>query len=117
MDAEKVTFDLNEVIEQTGLEVDEYLEIYELYQESFAELMQDLEKSLADRNDEAVMHAAHTLKGASANIGFIHIADLAKSIQDDPGNFEMVGETVPKLWSTYQELNREVEAIAQAQQV
>ena len=107
-----VTFDVKDVIERTGLDLEDYLEIYELFQENFNELMGDLKQALADQETEKLMHTAHTLKGSTSNIGFAHIADLAKKIQDDPGDFEQAANLIPQMEELYVVLDKQVQAVA-----
>ena len=89
-------FNLNEVIERTGLEIDEYLEIYELFQESFRELLDDVKAALAETDSEKIMHAAHTLKGATINMGFNSLSDWALKVQLEPENFALVETAIPR---------------------
>ena len=42
IDTQDVKFDVQEVIDKTGLDLEDYLEIYELFQENFNELMIEL---------------------------------------------------------------------------
>lgn len=105
-----IAFDLNDVIRRTGLEIDEYLEIFELYKDSFEELMTELTRASDEDDSEGIMHNAHTLKGASSNIGFTHISALAARIQDDPGNGELVEATLPQIREEYEKLKEELES-------
>lgn len=106
-----IAFDLNDVIRRTGLEIDEYLEIFELYKDSFEELMTEMTRAFDEDDTEGIMHNAHTLKGASSNIGFAHISALASRIQDDPGNRELVEATLPLIREEYEKLKEELESI------
>jgi len=103
---------LQSVIDATGLEMDEYLEIYEIFQENFEELMQDLENGLAANDSEKILHASHTIKGATSNIGFTDLSKIAGDVQNDPGNTELVASAIPKLKEMYGLLNSEVESLA-----
>jgi HPt (histidine-containing phosphotransfer) domain-containing protein len=41
----------------------------------------DLRQAIVDRDDVAISHEAHYIKGASANVGIISITALAKQIE------------------------------------
>ena len=106
------TFDLNEVIKRTGLEIEEYMEIFDLYKDSFDELMGDLTRAYNENDTDGVMHTAHTLKGASSNIGFTHISNLASRIQEDPGNRELVKDTLPRIREEFEKLKEEMQSVS-----
>lgn len=108
-------FDIDSVIERTGLDLDEYLEIYELFQESFQELMSELKAAMESKDTEKIMHTAHTLKGAAINMGFENLSEIAFKIQSEPGNAELVASSVPQLETLYAQVCEEVQAIADAQ--
>jgi HPt (histidine-containing phosphotransfer) domain-containing protein len=108
-------FNLQEVINKTGLEMDEYLEIYEIFKENIQELFVDLETGLRDNDTDKIMRSAHTIKGACSNIGFTDLADLAFTIQNEPENQEQVGSTLVKMKEVYQRLNQMVESIAKSE--
>jgi len=102
------------VIEQTGLDMEDYMEIYELFQENFQELMNELKSALAAKDTDRIMRTAHTMKGSTSNIGFTDLANLAKQMQDHPENLELVSQNIPKLERFYEILNRQVQSIASA---
>lgn len=105
-------FDLENVLDETGLDREEYLEIYDLFKESFAELMQELEASVASDETGMVKQAAHTIKGVCSNIGFMDIAMIAQKIQEDPDNMKLAAESIPEMRALYAKLDIEIQAIA-----
>ena len=105
-------FDLESVLEDTGLDREDYMEIYELFKESFAELMQELEVSVASDETGMVKQAAHTLKGICSNIGFMDLARIAQMIQENPENMELAAESIPEMRALYAKLDKEIQAIA-----
>ncbi len=107
-----LSFDLDDVIRQTGLDMEEYMEIFEIFKESFVELMGDLEQALSYGNIDGVMSAAHTIKGATSNIGFLHIAELARQIQDEPGDSDLVKKNMPMMRDLYAKVVQELESMA-----
>lgn len=114
IDTQDVRFDVQEVIDKTGLDLEDYLEIYELFQENFNELMKDLKTALDARDSDQVMRIAHTLKGSTSNIGFMDLSEMARVVQENPDDFEMVCDKLPQMRSLYEKLNRQVESIEKA---
>jgi HPt (histidine-containing phosphotransfer) domain-containing protein len=114
IDTQDVKFDVQTVIDKTGLDLEDYLEIYELFQENFNDLMKDLEGALQAKDSEQVMRIAHTLKGSTSNIGFMTLSELARMVQENPDDYDMVGDKIPEMRSLYEKLNKQVESIAQA---
>lgn len=108
----KTSFDLNAVIERTGLELDEYLEIFELFQESYQELMGELKDAAKTGDTDKIMHTAHTLKGATINMGFEQLSDLAYQIQKEPEKTDEVKSALPKMDAIYEKLKAEISTIA-----
>lgn len=61
---------------------DEFMnQVLDLYVESFATTLQAIRDSVASADASALHRSAHTLKGASANIGARRIAALAETLQ------------------------------------
>ena len=111
----ELDFDLESVLEETGLDQEEYLEIYDLFKESFEELMQELEAAAARSESDKVMQAAHTLKGACSNIGFMKMARLAQQIQENPENTELAAASIPELGANYTGIERKIKAATSLQ--
>ena len=110
--AKKPSLNVDEVIEQTGLDMEDYLEIYELFQENFQELMDEIKDALTQKDTDRIMRGAHTLKGSTSNIGFTDLSVLAKEMQEHPEDLELVSRNIPKMMEIYEKLNDEVQALA-----
>jgi len=106
-------FDLKSVIERTGLDLEEFMEIFELFEESYHELMTDMRAAVDSEDSEKAMHAAHTLKGASINMGFESLSDLAFQIQSNPEDFTLSKDLIPKLDSCFEDLSAQVKVISE----
>jgi HPt (histidine-containing phosphotransfer) domain-containing protein len=65
-----------------GLEEEEYLELLELFVETTASNLDRLQRGIAEGNSGEVSEAAHTIKGSSANLGLMEIAESAKGIEE-----------------------------------
>ena len=72
---------INELAENLGLEPDEYMEILELLVDAGKADIISLEEAIAANNAEGVVRAAHSIKGASANLGLMDLSETAKEIE------------------------------------
>jgi len=72
---------INELAENLGLEPDEYMEILELLVVSGQADIASLEQAIATDDAEGVVKAAHSLKGASANLGLMDLSETARDIE------------------------------------
>lgn len=73
--------DITHLSERLGLERDEFLELVELFLETGASDLGRLEASLQKENLEGVVKSSHSIKGASGNLGFIEIFEVAKGVE------------------------------------
>ncbi len=67
--------------ERLGLDVDEYIELVELFLETGAGDISGLENAVAENDIQAVVERSHSLKGASGNLGLNDIYEKAKEIE------------------------------------
>ena len=85
-----------ELAENLGMEEDEYLEIVELFVETGTSDLDKLQSAIEKRDKEEAANAAHSLKGASGNLGFTDFYDAAKMIEQkvrsDSGSLEEITE-------------------------
>ncbi|GAB6095806.1 hypothetical protein JCM14469_20590 [Desulfatiferula olefinivorans] len=75
--------------ESLGLDEDEFIEIVELFLETAEEDVHKLEGALASGNCEAAADAAHSLKGAAGNLGFMEISTLSAGLENQARNHHM----------------------------
>ena len=71
-----------ELAENLGLEECECIELLELFVETTASNLDRLHNGLAAGDSGQVSEAAHTIKGSSANLGLMEIANAAKGIEE-----------------------------------
>ena len=71
-----------ELADNLGLDEDECIELLELFVETTASNLNKLQSGLADGDSGQVSEAAHTIKGSSANLGLMEIAEAAKGIEE-----------------------------------
>lgn len=75
-------FDRTQITEQWGsLQDDIYLTVLGIFVEEGAKLCADARSSLATGQRDALVRVAHTLAGASANVGALHLAACARALQ------------------------------------
>ncbi|MEA3386660.1 MAG: Hpt domain-containing protein [Thermodesulfobacteriota bacterium] len=80
-----------ESAENLGLEEDEYLELIDLFVEVGETDLDKLQSGIDDENAEEVAKAAHSLKGASGNLGLMEFSRIAKEIEEKGQNNQLEG--------------------------
>lgn len=73
--------DITVLSERLGLEEDEFLELVELFVETGASDLGQLEVAVQEKNVEEVVKSSHSIKGASGNLGFTEIFEAAKAVE------------------------------------
>jgi HPt (histidine-containing phosphotransfer) domain-containing protein len=73
--------DINECAENLGLEKEEFVELLVLFVETAQSDLDKLETALSQMDGNHAAAAAHSIKGASANLGLTVLADLAKEVE------------------------------------
>ena len=72
---------LENLAQDLGLENDEFLEVAELYVEVCASDIHKLQTAIDDQNAGLAADAAHSIKGASGNLGFTKAQAAAEKIE------------------------------------
>ena len=75
-----------ELAENLGLEEEEYLELIELFIETGMSDLNNLRSAIEGGSAEKAVRAAHSLKGAAINLGFIELSEIAKKIEEKARN-------------------------------
>ena len=78
--------DMKSLAEKIGFEEDEYRELLELFLETSIEDVSKIQTGLDQQDPKQVAEAAHSIKGASGNMGLETIYELAKDIEMDARN-------------------------------
>ncbi|MCX7096369.1 MAG: response regulator [Methylococcales bacterium] len=60
--------------------------LLQLFQSNVAEQIETLHQGILAQNNEAVLHAAHSLKSAAANVGGFYLSELARNIENAARN-------------------------------
>ncbi|RKX60238.1 MAG: hypothetical protein DRP37_05520 [Thermodesulfobacteriota bacterium] len=87
----KVLMNFKELAENLGLEEDEYLELIDLFVEVGKTDLDKLQSGIDDGNAEDVAKSAHSLKGASGNLGLMEFFQIAKEIEEKGRNGQLEG--------------------------
>ena len=75
--------DFMELAEKLGLEENEFLELVELLVEQSTSDLSRLESAIDQPDVKEVVEAAHSIKGAAGNLGFMEIYEIAKGVEMD----------------------------------
>jgi HPt (histidine-containing phosphotransfer) domain-containing protein len=71
----------NEMAENIGLDEQDFREMAELFVSVGVTDLDKLRDACASRDCQGVVMSAHSLKGASANLGFTEIYEIAKRVE------------------------------------
>ena len=74
--------DLKEFAENVGLDEEDFREIFEIYIETTRPHLAELQQAIEEGNIQRAHEKAHSIKGASGNLGLQEIYDLAREIDD-----------------------------------
>lgn len=75
--------------ERLGLDENEYIELLQLFVKSGHADLQKLKNGLDQRDIDLVVHSAHTLKGASGNLGLMTIYEMANQIENKAADLQI----------------------------
>jgi HPt (histidine-containing phosphotransfer) domain-containing protein len=81
--------DFKELGENLGLEEDEYMELVELLVDTGKVDVQKLKTAIEQGDSDEAGNAAHSLKGASGNLGIMNIFEVAKQCEEAARNHLM----------------------------
>jgi len=74
--------DINECAENLGLEKEEFMELLILFVETAHADLDKLQRALSEMDGKQAAAAAHSIKGAAANLGFTGLYEAAKEVED-----------------------------------
>jgi HPt (histidine-containing phosphotransfer) domain-containing protein len=88
------------------------VDLFESYVTSYAECTEGIAQALVTADPDAMRRHAHTLKGASANVGASHLASLAEYLQrlGESGRVEPAEEWMEAIADEYVRVIAEVES-------
>ena len=74
---------LKELANHLEMEKEEFLELIELFLDTSTSDLNHLQSAVEKREDLNAVKAAHSIKGAAANLGMAEIYELAKKIETE----------------------------------
>ncbi|MEA3436978.1 MAG: Hpt domain-containing protein [Thermodesulfobacteriota bacterium] len=74
--------ELEKLAERLGLDVEDIRELFELYVETTTSDLAELKGAIETKNAQLAHAKAHSIKGASGNLGLDEMYNLAKEIDD-----------------------------------
>lgn len=91
--------EFNRLAEELGVGVDVFMELVDAWINSTEEDIQALESAGGDSGIKTVVDHAHKIKGASFQLGFNEIAEIARDIElrARSGSVEGLGESLERL--------------------
>ena len=99
---------LESLAEELGLENDELLEIAELYVEACASDFDKIQFAMNEKNSQLAAEAAHSIKGASGNLGLTKAHQIAEKMETQArlGSLAGVSETAGQLKTELDQVKR-----------
>ena len=90
---------IKELADNLGLNEDEFMEMVELYLDTSHADFSEMEAAIAAGNAEKLAERAHSIKGASGNLGFTDVYESAKIIEkaSRDGVLDSVNKTMADL--------------------
>ena len=78
--------DIKALADNLGLDEDEYLELVDLLVDTGMVDLSNMESAVKLGDSDAAARAAHSIKGASGNLGIMDIYELAKAVEAELRN-------------------------------
>ena len=100
---------LERMAENLGLETEEFFEIFDLYVETTSIDLAALEGAVANADFDTAHKKAHSIKGASGNMGIDELFKLAKAIDDlvREGSLSGVDDLLTNFKDSYEGLKQD----------
>ena len=106
--------DIARLAENLGLEAEDFSELFELYMQTTSTDLKDLKAALAAGDAEEVHKKAHSMKGASGNLGFDELYKTAGKIDNQArdGSLDGLEEMVRSFHQEFEEMVLEFKSIS-----
>ena len=107
--------DFKKFAETLGLEENEFTELAELFLDTCVGDLERLDAAVTNDQAKEVARAAHSIKGAAGNLGFMELSDIAKTIEANAqeGNLDNTRENIAAFREKLGELEKIVRGIKQ----
>ena len=86
-----INMDFKKLASNIGLDHDEFIELVELFIKTSNLDLEKLKIAFNSENADQVSEAAHTIKGASGNLGFFEISEAAEIIEKEARKGSLFG--------------------------
>ena len=96
--------------ENLGLEEEKFAELFGLYKETTSSDLKELKHAISSGDAEKAHEKAHSIKGASGNLGLDELYETAKAIHDR-ARVNSLGELesmFQEFWESYEKLVKEL---------
>jgi HPt (histidine-containing phosphotransfer) domain-containing protein len=109
----EVVMDISKLAGNLGLENDEFIELAELFVETGSSDLERLKISVENEDMQGVVESAHSIKGASGNLGFSEIYEIAKKVELNArsDSLEGAGGAVLSIREKIEQLSKEISDI------
>ncbi len=89
-----------------GLELEDYLELVELFIEISLTDLDKINEAIENKNPDKAASAIHSIKGAAGNLGFMEIYETAQKLEAEARNSRLdeIAEPINQLKATISEI-------------
>jgi len=104
---------IEDLVDNLGLDLEDVKELLELYVGATASDLECLREAINNNDAKVVHERAHSIKGASGNLGLIDFYELAKEIDDlaISNNLDGVETIYHNFGDKFQQLSQEIESV------
>ena len=97
--------------ENLGLEEEKFAELFGLYKETASSDLKELKFAISAGDAEKAHEKAHSIKGASGNLGLDELYETAKVIDDRArvNSLDGLEKMFQEFWESYEKLVKELE--------
>jgi HPt (histidine-containing phosphotransfer) domain-containing protein len=108
--------DFKKLAEDIGLDEDDFLEIVDLFIESTPSDLSRLESAADEGHAQSVVETAHSIKGASGNLGFQDMYHMARDIEMNAREDVLEGakETIRSLKEQFSQIEKAVRSLTKS---
>jgi len=99
------------IAENLGLEEEKFAELFGLYKETASSDLKELKFAISAGDAEKAHEKAHSIKGASGNLGLDELYETAKAIDDRArvNSLDGLEKMFQEFWESYDKLVKELE--------
>jgi len=103
------TIDFSNMASNLGFDEEEFKEVAQLLITVSLTDMENLEQGITENNSDKVKDAAHSIKGAAGNLGFMELANCAEIIENSARS-----QKIDTLTTQVQTIKKILQAISKA---